>query len=184
LLWRIRVRHLAWYLPLGYASLALPHLGFGIQRRLPLCRVMRLCDLQLLTSSCCLSHRRCIRASGRLHSLCRRDLRSLFRIPQSSPGTGLRDGSPLCVCSIRSPARGIIRGHGCSLSLGLGPQRLLSLLLSSAMSQLRAILSSRRREIAVLRSMEIRPGVKDCHIFRRLRDRALLKLVYAVRIHK
>jgi hypothetical protein len=67
--------------------------------------------------------------------------------------------------------------------LGLGKKRLLADLLCGTMSQLRTVLAARGGEIAIFRSMQIGPGVKNGHIFRSLRDHKIIGFICAVRVH-
>jgi hypothetical protein len=68
-------------------------------------------------------------------------------------------------------------GRGGVFGFGLGEQSLFLYLLGCAMSQLRAVLATRCREIAILRSVKICPGIKYCHIFRCFRYWKIIDLV-------
>jgi hypothetical protein len=75
---------------------------------------------------------------------------------------------------------GSVRG---GFSFSLGKQRLLPHLLCRTMSQLCTVLAARGREVAIFRSMQIRPRVENSHIFRSLRDYELIAFICAASIH-
>jgi hypothetical protein len=85
--------------------------------------------------------------------------------------------------SLRCLTGGGLCGGCGGFGFGLGQQRLLTDLFGGTMSQLRAILAARRREVAIFCSVKIRPGVEDRHIFRRLGDCLIVCLFRATRIH-
>jgi hypothetical protein len=80
-------------------------------------------------------------------------------------------------------AFGGIGGIRSGFSFSLGKQRLLAYLLCRTMSQLRTVLAARCREVAIFRSMQIRPRVENSHIFRSLRDYELIAFICAASIH-
>jgi hypothetical protein len=89
----------------------------------------------------------------------------------------IRLGRPSCLARC---------GFGCDgggFSLSLSLQCLFPILLRCTVPQLHAILASRCREIAVLRSVQICPGVKNGHIFRGLRYCRIVCPVCATRFH-
>jgi hypothetical protein len=86
-------------------------------------------------------------------------------------------------CGSNCLAFGGICGGSGGFSLGLRKQRLLAHLLCGTMPQLRAVLPARGGEVAILRSMQIGPRVKNSHIFRSLRDYKLIGFIRAVRVH-
>jgi hypothetical protein len=69
-----------------------------------------------------------------------------------------------------------------SFGFGLREESLFANLFGGAMPQLRAILSARGGEVAILRAVQIRPGVEDGYIFRGFRY-GFIDLVGAARIH-
>jgi hypothetical protein len=90
---------------------------------------------------------------------------------------GFAEGAAHGGVSILSPmgARGFgcvtccrVGGGGSSFCFCFGEEGLLAHLLGCAMSELRAILTSGRGEIAILCTMKIGPGVKDRDVFRGL----------------
>jgi hypothetical protein len=85
-----------------------------------------------------------------------------------------------CLCSLTSGGFCCCSG---GFGFGLGQQRLLTNLLGGAMSQLRAILAARGREVAIFCPVKIRPGVEDGHIFGGLCYYWFVDLVRAARIH-
>ena len=72
---------------------------------------------------------------------------------------------------------------GCCFGFCLRKKRLFPNLLGRTMSQLRAVLAARGREVTILRSMQIGPGVKNSHIFWSFGNRDLIGLICALRIH-
>jgi hypothetical protein len=82
-------------------------------------------------------------------------------------------------CAAFSRICGVCGGFG----FGLGEKGLLAYLLRGMMSQLRAVLAARGREIAIFGSMEIGPGVENGHIFRSLRDYEIIGFFSVLRVH-
>jgi hypothetical protein len=71
----------------------------------------------------------------------------------------------------------------CRLGFRCSLQLLLADLLRGAVTKLGSVLSSGRRKIAILRAVQIRPGVKDSNVVRRVCRRQLINLVYAAGVH-
>jgi hypothetical protein len=106
----------------------------------------------------------------------------LFGLAQSTSHGGVGFFSLMSAGSLRCLACSELSG-GCSgFGFGLSQQRLFTDLLGGAMSQLGAIFAARRREVAIFRSVKIRPGVEDRHIFRGL-SYMFVGLFRAARIH-
>jgi hypothetical protein len=107
----------------------------------------------------------------------------LFGLAQSTShggvGVSLLVGAGSLCCMTRSGLCGGCSGFG----LGLGHQGLLTNLLGSAMSQLRAILAARCREVAIFCSVKIGPGVEDRYVFGGLCYGLIFSLIGAARIH-
>ena len=105
-----------------------------------------------------------------------------FGLTQSTLHGGVCVFCLMSAGSLRCLTRGGLRGSGGCFGLGLGQQCLFANLLGGTMPQLRAIFPSRRRKVTILRSVKVRPGVEDGHIFGRLCD-SVVDLVRAARIH-
>jgi hypothetical protein len=121
-------------------------------------------------------------ASG-FDTLCCGSARCLFGLAESTAHRGVGVFCLMSAGSLRCLTCGGLCGGGSSFGFGLGEQRLLTNLLCSTMSQLRAILPARGGEVAVFRSVKVRPGVEDRHIFGGLRYYRFVSLVRAARIH-
>ena len=74
-------------------------------------------------------------------------------------------------------------GSGGGFGFGLGEESLLANLFGGAMPQLRAILSARGGEVAILCAVEVGPGVENGYIFRGLGYGGFIVPVGAARIH-
>jgi hypothetical protein len=98
---------------------------------------------------------------------------------------GNRRGRTLLrACGVCGLACCCLGGLCSGLSFGLGEQGLLTNLFGGAVTQLRAILSSRGGEVAILRSVQVSPRVKYSDIFRRLGDAEIIDLVRAPFFHR
>jgi hypothetical protein len=121
-------------------------------------------------------------ASG-FDTLCGGSARRLFGLAQSTSHGGVGILCLMGAGSLRCMTCGGLCCCGGGFGLSLGQQRLLTDLLGSTMSKLRAILPARSREVAIFCSVKIRPGVEDRHIFGGLRYYWIVRLVCAARIH-
>jgi hypothetical protein len=81
----------------------------------------------------------------------------IFGLAQSAAHGGVGVFGLMIAGCLRCLTGGRICGCGRGFRLGLSQQGLLAHLLRGAMSQLRTVLSARGREVAILRSMKIRP---------------------------
>ncbi len=173
---------MAWNLRICLRSSHLPtaNLGFGVASCLSLCRSMGLGDLTLFPAGGSFSHGSGFGPAGSLYTLGGCGTSCIFSLTQR-PLHGRVRVLPLCSLGCLASCR--VRSRSRSLSLSLGQQRLLANLLSGAVPQLGAVLSSRRRKIPILRSMQVRPRIEYRHIFGRLCGVQLFNLVCAARIH-
>jgi hypothetical protein len=144
---------------------------------------VRLGDLALFTACGGLGNGGGFGATGGFDTLCRSGASGLFGLAQSTAHGGVGVFRLMSAGGLGCMACGGL-GRGCgSFGFGLGHQRLLADLLGGAMPQLRAVLAARSREVAILCSMKIGPGVEDRDVFRGLRYCGIVGPVCAARIH-
>jgi hypothetical protein len=140
-------------------------------------------DLALFTARCGFGHGGSLGTASGFDALCGGGSGGLFGFAQGMSHGGVGVLRLMSAGSLGCMARGRFCCGGGGFGLGLCQQRLFSDLLGSTMSQLRAVLAARGGEVAILRSVEIRPGVEDRHIFRGLGYCWIIGLVRAARIH-
>jgi hypothetical protein len=121
-------------------------------------------------------------ASG-FDTFCSGSTGRLFGLAQSTAHGGVGVFHLMSAGGLRCVTRcGLCSGGG-GFGFGLGEQRLLTYLLGSTVPQLRAILPARSREVAILRSVKVGPGVENRYIFGGLRYCRLISPVRVARIH-
>jgi hypothetical protein len=140
-------------------------------------------DLALFSACGGFGHGGSLGTASGFDALCCCGSSGLFGFSQSMSHGRVGVLSLMSAGSLCCMARGRFSCSGSGFGLGLCQQRLFSHLLGSTMSQLRAVFSARSGEVAILRSVKIRPGVEDRHIFRGLGYCWIIGLVRAARIH-
>jgi len=145
---------------------------------------MSLGDLAFLAScgglgGCgCFGSTRCLKPFGGGGACC------LFGLAEILLQGNIRGRALLGPCGVCRLACRCLGGLGGGLSFSLGEQGLLTNLLRSTVTQLCAILSPRRGEVAILRSVQVSPRVKYSDVFRRLGDAEILDPVRAPFFHR
>jgi hypothetical protein len=144
------------------------NLGVGIAGCLTLRRGMGFGNLALFATSGCFGDCGCFGAACGFDTLGRRGTRGFFGFAKGAAHGGV---GILCLMGSGGCGRVTCCRVGCGSSnfcFRFGKKRLLAHLLGGAMPELRAILTSGGGEIAILCTMKIGPGVKDCDVFRGL----------------
>jgi hypothetical protein len=145
--------------------------------------LVRLRDLAFFTACGRLGNSGCLGTPSGFDALCCGGAGGLLGLTQSTTHGGVSVFCLMGTDGLLRMTRSGLRCCGGGLGLSLGQQRLFADLLGSTMPQLRAILPARSREVTILCSVKIRPGVKDRHIFGGLRYCRLIDPVGAARIH-
>jgi hypothetical protein len=159
------------------------HLGVGVAGGLSLCGGVRLGDLALFAACGGLGDGGGLGTASGFNALGGSSARCLFGLAERTAHGGVGVFCLMGTGGLRCVTRGGLCNGGGGFGLGLGQQRLLANLLGCAMPQLRAILAARSREVAILRSVKVRPGVENRDIFGGLRYYRLFGPVCATRIH-
>ena len=144
---------------------------------------MRFGDLAFFAACGGLGHSGGLGPACGFDALCRGSAGCLFGLAQSTSHGRVGVVNLMGAGSLRCVTCSGIGGGSSGFGFCLGQQCLLTDLLGSTMSQLRTILPARGREVAILCSVKIRPGVEDRHIFRGLRYCLIIDPVHAARIH-
>jgi len=159
------------------------HLGVGVAGSLSLCGGVRLGDLAFFAACGGLGDSSGLCTASGFDALGCSGARCLLGLAQGTAHGGV---GVICLMGsggLRCVTRCGLCGSSCGFGLGLGQQRLLTDLLGRAMPQLRAILAARSREVAILRSVKVRPGVENRDIFGGLGYYRIFGPVRATRIH-
>jgi hypothetical protein len=159
------------------------HLGVCVAGCLSLCGGVRLGDLTFFAACGGLGNSSGLGAASGFNALGCSSARCFFCLAQSTTHGGVGVFCLMGTGGLRCVTGGGLCSCGGSFGLGLGQQRLLANLLGRAMPQLRAILAARSREVAILRSVKVRPGVENRYIFGGLRYYRIFGPVRAARIH-
>jgi hypothetical protein len=159
------------------------HLGVCVAGCLSLCGGVRLGDLTFFAACGGLGNSSGLGAASGFNALGCSGTRCFFGIAESTTHGGVGVFSLMGTGGLRCVTRGRLCSGSSCFCLGLGKQRLLANLLGRAMPQLRAILAARSREVAILRSVKVRPGVENRDIFGGLRYYRIFGSVRATRIH-
>jgi hypothetical protein len=159
------------------------HLGVCVAGSLSLCGGVRLGDLTFFAACGGLGDGGGLSTASGFDALGCSCARCLFGIAQSTAHGGVGVFCLMGTGGLRCLTRGGLCSGSRGFGLGLGQQRLLANLLGRAMPQLRAILAARSREVAILRSVKVRPGVENRDIFGGLRYYRIFGPVRAARIH-
>ena len=146
-----------------------PHLRVGVACGLTLGGGVGFGDLALFAASGGFGDGCGFGAAGGFDAFCCGGACCLFGFAQSTSHGGVGVFGLMSAGGLGGLTRGGVSGRCSGFGFGLGEQGLFANLLGGAMSQLRAILSARGGEVAILCSMKICPGVEDRHIFRGLR---------------
>jgi hypothetical protein len=153
------------------------NLGVCVPSGLSLGRGVRLGNLPFFTTGDCFSDRGDFGPAGGFQAFRCGCASGFFGFAESTPSVGIGVFGIGIESYLRCVACSGIRGCGCIFSLGLSQQRLLAHLLGGAMPQLRTVLTTRRREVAIFSSMKICPRVKYSNVFRCFRYAVILDLV-------
>jgi hypothetical protein len=144
---------------------------------------VRFGDLAFFTSRCGLGDSGSFGAASGFYALCGSGAGGLFGLAQRTAHRWVSIFWLMGASSQCSLTRSGLRSSSSGFCFGLSQQRLLTNLFGGTVPQLRAILPARSGEVTIFCSVEVRPGVEYCHIFRGLRYCRIIDPVRTARIH-
>jgi hypothetical protein len=163
----------------GFAA----HLGVGVTGGLSLGGGVRLGDFAFFAAGGGLGDGGGLGTAGSFDALGGGGTRCFLGLAQSTAHGGLGIFCLMGAGCLSCLTSGRLCSSGGGFGFGLGQQGLLADLLGRTMPQLCAVLAARCREVAILRSVKVRPGIENSDIFGGLRYYRIFVPVRAVRIH-